>query len=127
MPLSKRDRWDSSVSRIASRDGATRRHDGAAARVYSDAHMARVQLYLPDDLHLQAKAKGLLLSNLLQGAVRAALREERLGSEMDRYLTELREEVGEPSKLAKKRATAWAERVLTGNRARATRRPRRAA
>ncbi len=89
--------------------------------------MARVQLYLPDDLHLEAKTKGLLLSNLLQGAVRAALREERLGAEMDRYLTELRDEVGEPSKLAKKRAAAWAERVLTGPRARSPRRSRRAA
>ena len=89
--------------------------------------MARVQLYLPDELHLQAKTKGLLLSNLLQGAVRAALREERLGSEMDRYLTELHDEVGEPSKLAKKRAAAWAERVLASNRRGATRRPRRAA
>jgi post-segregation antitoxin (ccd killing protein) len=89
--------------------------------------MARVQLYLPDDLHAEAKAKGLLLSNLLQGAVRAALREERLGTEMDRYLTELRDEVGEPSKLAKKRAAAWAERVLSGPRRSGARRPRRAA
>jgi hypothetical protein len=87
--------------------------------------MARVQVYLPDELHSEAKAKGLPLSALLQNAVRAALREERLGAEMDRYLTELRDEVGEPSKRTKGRAAAWAARVV-GGRPHA-RRPRRAA
>lgn len=51
----------------------------------------------------------------------------RLRIEMDRYLRELREEVGEPSKLTKKRAAAWAERVLAGSPRGGTRRPRRAA
>ncbi len=55
-----------------------------------------MQVYLPDDLYEQLKAKGLPASALLQQAVRAELRRQAL-SETDIYLDELLAEVGEPT------------------------------
>jgi post-segregation antitoxin (ccd killing protein) len=59
--------------------------------------MPRVQVYLPDDLYDQLKARGLPASELLQQAVRAEVRRQALIDETDAYLDELIDEVGEPT------------------------------
>jgi len=56
-----------------------------------------MQVYLPDDLYDEVKARRLPASELLQRAVRAELRRRTAESETDRYLAELRAEVGEPT------------------------------
>jgi hypothetical protein len=56
-----------------------------------------MQVYLPDDLYDQLKARGLPASELLQQAVRAELRRQALIDETDAYLDELIDEVGEPT------------------------------
>jgi len=56
-----------------------------------------MQVYLPDDLYAELKARGLPASELLQEAVRAELRRQALLDETDAYLTELIDEVGEPT------------------------------
>lgn len=65
--------------------------------------MPRVQVYLPDDLYRALKEYGLSPSKLLQEAVRAETRRRQLLEETDRYLAELKDEVGEPT------AEEWAE------------------
>ena len=59
--------------------------------------MPRMQVYLPDELYREIKARGLPASELLQLAVRAAVRRQDLLEETDRYLRDLVAEVGEPS------------------------------
>jgi post-segregation antitoxin (ccd killing protein) len=66
--------------------------------------MPRLQVYLPNDLYKAVKERGLPASELLQGAVRAELRRRELLDETSRYLAELVDEVGEPSKAAIARA-----------------------
>lgn len=56
-----------------------------------------MQVYLPDDLYEAVKQRHLPASELLQEAVRAELRRHELISEADRYIEELRREVGDPS------------------------------
>ena len=56
-----------------------------------------MQVYLPDDLYREVKARGLPASELLQKAVRAELRRQDLLEETDRYLEEMIAEYGEPS------------------------------
>jgi len=56
-----------------------------------------MQVYLPDELYREVKARGLPASELLQVAVRAAVKRRQLLEETDRYLAELIAEVGEPS------------------------------
>jgi len=56
-----------------------------------------MQVYLPDDLYEQLKARGLPASELLQEAVRAAIRHQDLEAAMDRHLEGLVAEVGEPT------------------------------
>lgn len=82
--------------------------------------MPRLQVYLPDDLYREVKQRSLPASELLQDAVRAELRRSDLRAETDRYLEELREEVGQPSPKAVARAEALARRIKqrdTGQRA----------
>lgn len=76
--------------------------------------MPRLQIYLPDELYRAVKERGLPASALLQGAVRAELRRQALLEETDRYLSELLEDVGEPSPAALARAERLAERVRGG-------------
>ncbi len=59
--------------------------------------MARVRVYLPDELYNAVKAHRWSASELLQNAIRAELRRQALIDEADRYLSELIDEVGEPS------------------------------
>jgi post-segregation antitoxin (ccd killing protein) len=73
--------------------------------------MPRLQVYLPDELYRAVKERHLPASELLQGAVRVELRRQELLDETDRYLTELVEEVGEPSQASVARAESLARRV----------------
>jgi post-segregation antitoxin (ccd killing protein) len=80
--------------------------------------MPRLQVYLPDDLYTQLKARGLPASELLQTAVRAELARQRVLEATDRYVEELVSEVGEPTPEEVARADAVARRIrdahLTG-------------
>jgi post-segregation antitoxin (ccd killing protein) len=73
--------------------------------------MPRMQVYLPDDLYQEVKARGLKASELLQGAVRAELRRQELNVEADRYVEELIEEFGEPSEAEMARARELARSI----------------
>ena len=73
--------------------------------------MARMQVYLPDDLYAQVKAQGLPASELLQKAVRAELRRLDLLAETERYVADLVAEVGPPSAAQRTRAAAVARRL----------------
>ncbi|MHB8467649.1 MAG: hypothetical protein ACYDH6_03110 [Acidimicrobiales bacterium] len=73
--------------------------------------MPRMQVYLPDDLYLQVKERGLPASELLQEAVRAELHRRELLEQTDTYLAELVAEVGEPSARELARAEATARRI----------------
>jgi hypothetical protein len=70
-----------------------------------------MQVYLPDDLYDELKERGLPASELLQEAVRAELRRQSLLDETDAYLTELIDEVGEPTPDEIARAEAIARRL----------------
>ncbi len=67
-----------------------------------------MQVYLPDDLYQEVKARGLPASELLQKAVRAELRRLELLSETDRYVADLVTEVGPPTSAQRTRASAVA-------------------
>jgi post-segregation antitoxin (ccd killing protein) len=73
--------------------------------------MARMQVYLPDELYEQVKTQGLPASELLQKAVRAELRRRDLLAETDRYVADLVAEVGPPSAAQRTRAAAVARRL----------------
>jgi post-segregation antitoxin (ccd killing protein) len=70
-----------------------------------------MQVYLPDDLFDQIKARGLPASELLQQAVRAELRRQALMDETDVYLDELIDEVGKPTANEIARAEAIARQL----------------
>jgi post-segregation antitoxin (ccd killing protein) len=76
--------------------------------------MPRLQVYLPDDLYEQLKARRLPASELLQAAVRAELRRQSLLDATDLYLEELIEEVGEPTPNELARAEAIARQLQRG-------------
>jgi len=73
--------------------------------------MARMQVYLPDDLYEQVKARGLPASELLQEAVRSELRRLDLLSETDRYVADLIAEVGPPTGAQRTHAVSVARRL----------------
>jgi post-segregation antitoxin (ccd killing protein) len=73
--------------------------------------MPRLQVYLPDDLYNELKARGLPASELLQEAVRAELERRVALEETDAFLDELVSEVGEPSRRQVARAEAIARRI----------------
>ena len=70
-----------------------------------------MQVYLPDELYAQVKARRLPASELLQEAVRAELRRQELLANTADYLEELVAEVGAPSKQTRARAETIARRV----------------
>ena len=72
-----------------------------------------MQVYLPDGLYEQVKARGLPASELLQKAVRAELRRLDLLAETDRYVADLVAEVGAPTAAQRTRATAVARRLAS--------------
>jgi post-segregation antitoxin (ccd killing protein) len=73
--------------------------------------MPRMQVYLPDDLYDQVKARGLPASELLQKAVRAELRRQDLLTETDRYVADLVAEAGPPTAAERTRAAALARHL----------------
>ena len=77
--------------------------------------MPRLQVYLPNELYRAVKERQLPASELLQRAVRAELRRLDLLEETDRYLSELVDEVGEPSTASLARAERIAQRVRGTN------------
>jgi post-segregation antitoxin (ccd killing protein) len=82
--------------------------------------MPRMQVYLPDELYRAVKERGLPASELLQEAVEAELRRQRLNDEGERYVAELVAEVGEPSVKEQARAAAVARRIRERAAARAS-------
>ena len=70
-----------------------------------------MQVYLPDAMYEQVKARGLPVSELLQKAVAAEIRRQDLLAETDRYLGDLIAEVGAPSPAQRSRASAIARRL----------------
>jgi post-segregation antitoxin (ccd killing protein) len=70
-----------------------------------------MQVYLPEAMYEQVKARSLPVSELLQKAVRAELRRQDLIAETDRYLGDLIAEVGAPSAAQRARAAAVARRL----------------
>jgi len=73
--------------------------------------MPRLQVYLPDDLYNELKARDLPASELLQEAVRAELQRRDALEATDSYLDELAAEIGEPSRRQVARADAIARRI----------------
>lgn len=73
--------------------------------------MPRMQVYLPEALCREVKARGLPASELLQEAIAAEVRRQELASRADDYLTELLAEVGEPSEAEADRADVIARRI----------------
>ena len=57
--------------------------------------MPRMQVYLPEPLYAEVKSRKLRVSELLQEAIRVEIRRRDLVSEGQRYVAELRAEVGE--------------------------------
>ncbi len=70
-----------------------------------------MQVYLPDELYKAVKERELPASELLQEAVEAELRRQRLNEEAESYVTELLAEVGEPSARERARAATIARRI----------------
>ncbi|MFI5396384.1 MAG: hypothetical protein ACHQ9S_12705 [Candidatus Binatia bacterium] len=73
--------------------------------------MPRMQVYLPEAMYKQVKARRLPVSELLQKAVQAELRRQALLAQTDRYLGDLLAEVGAPSAAHRARAVAVAQRL----------------
>jgi len=73
--------------------------------------MPRMQVYLPQAMYEQVKARGLPVSEILQRAVRVELRRLDLLAEANRYLTDLVAEVGAPSAAQRARAGVVARRL----------------
>lgn len=70
-----------------------------------------MQVYLPDEMYEQVKARGLPASELLQKAVREELRRLELHAETDRYVEDLIAEVGPPAASARSRAAFVAKQL----------------
>ncbi|MPY92847.1 MAG: hypothetical protein GEV08_07180 [Acidimicrobiia bacterium] len=73
--------------------------------------MPRLQVYLPEDLHREVKARGLGASELLQQAVRAEIRRLDLLGAASAHVAELEAEVGEPKAAERERAELVARRL----------------
>jgi post-segregation antitoxin (ccd killing protein) len=74
--------------------------------------MARVNITIPDQLLVHAKAEGLNISRLAAAALSDELNRRSKLAQFDAYLAELEAELGpvDPVKMAE--AEAWADRVL---------------
>ncbi len=70
-----------------------------------------MQVYLPNDLYLEVKQRGLVASELLQEAVRVEVRRRELIGAGDDYLVDLIAEVGAPSPEETARAREIARRL----------------
>ena len=74
--------------------------------------MARVNITMPDELHVQSKRAGLNISQLAQRAVAAELARLAKVAELDAYLAELDAEMGPISDRDRAEAKAWADKAL---------------
>jgi post-segregation antitoxin (ccd killing protein) len=70
-----------------------------------------MQVYLPQAMYAEVKARGLPVSELLQQAVRAEIRRQDLLAATDRYVADLVAEVGEPTAAERTRAAAAARQL----------------
>ncbi len=86
--------------------------------------MARMQVYLPDDLHALVKERGLHASQLFQEAVRSEIRRLELLEAAEHYVDELIAEVGPPTAEEAARADAIVQ-SLERHPERQTRHPKR--
>lgn len=75
-----------------------------------------MQVYLPDELYLLVKKERLPASELLQEAVRAEVRRRELLAQTERYVAELKAQVGEPNARQRRRARAVAEQIVRRRR-----------
>lgn len=82
--------------------------------------MPRMQVYLPDELYKAVKEHELPASELLQEAVEAELRRQRLNEQARAYVADLVAEVGEPSARERARASVIARRIRDRAAARAS-------
>ena len=67
-----------------------------------------MQVYLPDQLYEDVKLSGLPVSEILQAALRRRLYLEEKQNQIDEYLAELADDVGEPSAEERLAAERWA-------------------
>jgi post-segregation antitoxin (ccd killing protein) len=94
--------------------------------------MSRVNVYVPDDLHRQAKRARLNVSELCQEAIRAELARRERFRAMGEWAAELTDRHGSASPEEIAEAEAWANQILAAAKRaegarRKPRRPRRAA
>jgi post-segregation antitoxin (ccd killing protein) len=80
--------------------------------------MPQMQVYLPDDLYKLVKKGRLPASELLQDAVRAEVRRRELLAEGDKYVAELKAQVGEPTTRQRLRARAITRQIVGRGRGR---------
>jgi post-segregation antitoxin (ccd killing protein) len=73
--------------------------------------MPRMQIYLPDDLYAEVKARNLRASELLQQAIRAEIRREEQIQAMAEFVQEAIREYGEPSPEELAEAEEFAARI----------------
>ena len=72
-----------------------------------DVRMPRVNIWLPEDLHREAKDLRLPLSELAQRAIAAELERHRKAAALDAYLAELDDELGPATSDQVAEAEAW--------------------
>jgi hypothetical protein len=70
-----------------------------------------MQVYLPDVFYREVKEQGLRASELLQGAVVAELQRRERERALDEYVSELLDDVGQPSPEMQKHADAVVRRI----------------
>jgi post-segregation antitoxin (ccd killing protein) len=70
-----------------------------------------MQVYLSDELYKMVKMHHLRASELLQDAVRAELRRQRLLAETDRYVDDLVAQVGKPTARQRARAKSIVQQI----------------
>lgn len=69
-------------------------------------------MYLPEELYREVKERGLPASELLQAAVAAEVRRQKLEAEADAYIAELIAEFGEPTEEEMAEAEAVVDRIV---------------
>lgn len=74
--------------------------------------MPRMQVYLPEELYREVKERGLPASELLQAAVAAEVRRQKLEAEAAAYIAELIAEFGEPTEEEMAEAEAVVDRIV---------------
>ena len=87
--------------------------------------MPRVNIWLPEDLHREAKDLHLPLSELAQRAIAAEVERHRKAAALDAYLAELDNELGPATSVQITEAEAWVGK-LTGPDTAQRRKPRSA-